>query len=120
MTDPSPSAVPSGEAEQVSLAELARLLRHVDHLEPEARRQLADLVEELDSALHGNKSEESAQHLAESVRQLAQALQTQHPENPITHAREQLEATVARTAAEVPVASGVARRLIDILADLGI
>jgi hypothetical protein len=103
-----------------SLGELARLLREVDHLEPDVRRKLADLVDELEATVHGELDAERAGHVRESVRHLVHAIRAQREEDPVGQAREQLEATVARTAAEAPVATGVARRLIEMLADLGI
>lgn len=103
-----------------SLGELARLLREVDHLEPEVRRELADVVEELEAAVHGELTVEDAAHVRSSVRHVIEAIRQQRDQTAPGHAVGQLEATVARTAAEAPVAAGVARRLIEMLADLGI
>jgi hypothetical protein len=103
-----------------SLGELARLLREVDHLEPEVRNELADVIDELEAALRGELSAEEAERVRGDVRHVVEAIRRQHDENPVEAARERFEETVGRTAAEAPVASGVARRLIDLLADLGI
>ncbi len=105
---------------RASLSELARLLRDVDHLEPDVRRELADVVDELEAAVRGELTAEQAEHVRASVRDVIEAIRAQREENPVAQAREQLESTVARTAAEAPVASGVARRFIEMLANLGI
>ncbi|GIW86430.1 MAG: hypothetical protein KatS3mg108_0754 [Isosphaeraceae bacterium] len=108
------------EPGETSLSELARLLRDVDHLEPQVRRELADVVEELDSAVRGELNPDQAAHLRQSVAHLVETIRSQRETGLVANARQQLEATLVRTETEAPVASGVARRLIEMIADLGI
>lgn len=103
-----------------SLAQLAQLLREVEHLDPQVRDKLADLVDELAATLHGEIPLARASHLAESAAQLVRALHDRRDEGPIALARDHLEEAVARAEVDAPVATGVARRLIDLLAELGI
>ena len=110
----------AGGISGASLGELARLLRDVDHLEPEVRRELADVVDELEVAVRGELTAEQAEHVRASVGHVIEAIRSQRDENPLDQAREQLEATVARTASGSDLASSVARRFIELLAGLGI
>jgi hypothetical protein len=117
-----PPSEPQTRAQvQASLHELAQVLREAHHLEPEAQAALADLVDELGKALtpEAIASSETA-HLASSAASLGRAL---HPEqNPglLSAAKQRLEQATLRAEAEAPVAAGVARRLLDTLANLGI
>ena len=115
MTDPS-----HGPPIRANLLEVARLLRKADHLEPEAQSELADLVDELAGALDPAAPGEQAAHLAESSAHLARALHDQHHPGLIEAARRRLEDAAARAEVHAPVATGVARRLIEALARLGI
>lgn len=103
------------------LAQLASTLRSAEHLEPAAQRELADLLDELSKALanEGKASAESA-HLAESAAHLAQTLQHQPHASLLGAARRRLEESAARAEAEAPMATGIVRRLLAALADLGI
>ena len=61
-----------------------------------------------------------AAHLAESSAHLVEALHRKHHAGLIAAAKERLEEAATRAEAEAPVATGLARRLIDTLANLGI
>ena len=100
------------------LEQLACLLRQAPHLEPEAQRHLADLLEELAGALPVGAKEDM--HLAESAAQVAHALHEQQPASGVSSARRRLEESAARAEAEAPLATGIVRRLLAALADLGI
>jgi hypothetical protein len=120
MTEPihhDPAAVPPARDQ---LLELGRLLRESGHLGPDARRELADLVEELAGTLTPDAPSAQTTHLAETTAHLVQALHDQHDAGPLALARERLEDAVARVDARAPVATGLARRIVDLLADLGI
>ena len=106
---------------EASIHELAQVVLGAHHLEPEAQRALADLVDELSKILHAAPipAEETAR-LAESAAHLAQALQQRHDTTFLAQARDRLTEAVARAEAQAPVATGVARRLLDALANLGI
>ena len=105
----------------VNLRELAQELREADHLGPEAQQAIADLLEELAIALPtGAKVPAETAHLAESASHLAAALHEPQEPGVLANAVERLEASVARAEAKAPMASGIARRLIETLANLGI
>jgi hypothetical protein len=106
---------------RANLLESARLLREAGHIEPEAQRTLADLVEELGEALDPSAaSSDHTVHLAESSTHLVQALHQKHDEGLIASARDRLASAAARAESDAPMATGIARRLINALADLGI
>lgn len=106
---------------RTKLHEVAQLIRETRHLEPQGQRALADLVEELSKALElaTIPSAETA-HLADSVGHLAQALQVRHETGLLAAARERLEQAAVRAEAQAPLATGLARRLLEALANLGI
>ncbi len=121
MPEQPPPDVPAPAEVQTTLHTIARLLRENPHLGPEEQRALADLVDELGHALHPATvpSEEMA-HLAESTTHLVQALHQGHGAGLLSSARNRLEQAIIRAEAQAPVAAGVARRLLDTLANLGI
>jgi hypothetical protein len=105
----------------VDLEELAQRLRAADHLGSEAQEAVADLVEELGKTLSARPEVTAgATHLAESAAHLARALHERHDVGLIAAARQRLEAAVTHAELEAPLASGIARRLIETLANLGI
>ena len=116
MTDPSPTASPV----RANLLEVARLLREAHHLDAAAQRELADLVDELAGVLDPAAPSDQAAHLAETSAHLARALHDPHHPGLLAAAKARLEDAAARAEVNAPVATGVARRLIDALARLGI
>src|SRR5207249_2739144 len=91
---------------QSGLQELVQLLRTAHHLEPEAQQALADLVEELSKTLAQTEvPTPEMTHLAESTKQLAQAL---HQRQDTRRLRERLEELVLRAETEAPVMAGIA------------
>lgn len=121
MSEPQPSQSQSGSPIQLHLQELAQELRHASHLEPEAQDALADLVEELSKALTpaAIASGETA-HLANSAASLAQVLHREQNPSLLSAAKQRLEQAALRAETQAPVATGIARRLLEALADLGI
>lgn len=103
-----------------NLLELARRIRDVDHLEPEVGAELADLLGELAGALEHPAPSAQADHLAQSAAHLARALEHQAKPGPIAEARRRLEDAAANAEVRAPVATGIVRRMIAALADLGI
>jgi hypothetical protein len=81
------------------IEELARRLREAEHLEPEAREQVADLLGDLAAELDQTD---------------------QHEPGMIEAAKDHLEEAVARAEAKAPVATDLVLQLIDLLATLGI
>jgi hypothetical protein len=120
MTEATPPSAESVAAVRTKLQELVPLLRASGQIEPEARKALADLVDELIRVMDPNPPAVEAAHLAESSVHLVEALHRQHPVGLIAAAKKRLEDAATRTVAEAPVATGLARRLIDTLANLGI
>jgi hypothetical protein len=105
----------------VSLHDVAQNLRQAHHLRPEEQRALAELVDQLGKALDSTKVPPGeAKHLAESAAQLLQALQHRHDTNLVSGARERLEEAIISAENKLPFAAGIARRLMETLADLGI
>jgi hypothetical protein len=110
-----PSAVPD------RLREIAQLLRSADHLEPEAQQSLADLAEELAKALNagGVPSTEEAQ-LGQQAGQLIQALHQEEAAAPLAAKRHLLQEAIQAAQARAPFAAGLARQLLDAIANIGI
>jgi hypothetical protein len=109
------------DAPRVNLQEVAQKLRKADHLEPEAQQALADLLDELAKALPpaGPASPEE-NHLAASAAHLAKTLHQRKGTGALAAAIERFETSVARAEAKAPIASGIAHRIIEALANLGI
>ena len=105
----------------IDLHELAQKVREANSLGPQAQQAVADLLDDL--ALASPPSTEiSAEitHLAESATHLADALREPHRSSAVPPALARLETAVARAEAKDPLASGVARQIIEALANLGI
>lgn len=109
-------------AEQVRarLEELARSLRQAGHLQPEAQQELADLMEELAGVVASAPVADQTTRLGEHAAQLAQALHQQQDDSLLSAAKKKLEQSALRAQEEAPLATGIVRRLIDTLANLGI
>jgi|SRR5579864_4547518 len=105
---------------QANLLELSRVLRSADHLKPAAQRALADLVDELAKTLGPSATQEQTANLGASAAQLVRALHERQHVGLLTAAKKRLEDAAAKAETKAPVATGVARRLIDLLAELGI
>jgi hypothetical protein len=120
-----PESVPEGSSPGVGvpqrLKEISRLLREVRYLGPEAQRELAELADELGSALGSTAvpSPEAA-HLADSTAHLIETLHREEEGSNLTAARDRVERAVLGAAARSPLLAGLARRLLDALANLGI
>jgi hypothetical protein len=106
---------------QERLHEIGKLLRRTHHLGPEAQQALARLADEL-SAVPEMAALPSAEanRLLEQTTDLVAALHRQADEGLLAAARNRLEEAVYSAGARAPVAAGVARRLLETLANLGI
>jgi hypothetical protein len=111
----SPSAVPA------RLREVARLLRQADHLEPEVQQSLAALAEELAKTLgaSGVPSAEEVE-IGQLAGQLIQALHQGDDAAPVSATRRRLQEAIIAAEARAPFAAGLARQLLDVLANIGI
>jgi len=116
-TSPEPSVQ---SAIQSSLQAVAKLLREPQPLSAEAKDALAGYVEEL-SALLGNPQAppEAVRHLADSTAHLVEAVH-RRDRGLIASARDRLEQAILNAESHAPVAAGVARRVLDALANIGI
>lgn len=112
MSEPSPSGAPVPAV----LHELAELLRATSHLDPAARKELGNLIDELGQALPGV----GPPHLADSTAHLVRALHQRKETSLMNVAKQRLEEAAVRAEAESPLAAGIARRIIDALANWGI
>jgi hypothetical protein len=106
---------------QVGLHELTGLLRSGQRLDPEQQHELAKLVDELTQALvPGALSAAEVAILAEDVSHLTHALRHRQDATLLSRAKERLEASTLRAEVKTPIATDIARRLLEALANLGI
>jgi hypothetical protein len=97
------------------------MLRDSTALDPEARRALADLLDEMGRALESPDAPPAeVARLADGAARLAESLRHGHDRGLSEKARDRLEGLILQAAARAPTAVGLARRLIDALANLGI
>jgi hypothetical protein len=103
------------------LHEIAQLLRQTHHLGPQAQQALARLADELGEVpeMASLPSAEGTQ-LLERTTALVEALHRQQKASRLIAARDRLEQAVYVTGAQAPLVAGIARRLLDTLANLGI
>ncbi len=121
MSEAHPPALPSVVEVRTHLHTIARLLREVRHLEPEAQELLAELVDELGQVLEADEVPSSAlAHLTECTAQLITAAHRGETDGLLGRARARLDRAVLAAEAEAPTVAGLARRLADTLANLGI
>src|SRR5947209_1973412 len=121
MSEQTPSNPPVPPEVQDSLHTINRLLRDTHHLGPQAQQTLANLVGELRNALGSSKaSPEELAHLTDSTAKLVEAVHQQREEGVLTAARDRLEEAVIAAETRAPVVTGVIRRLLDALSNLGI
>jgi hypothetical protein len=96
-------------------------LRKAGHLVPQAQRELADLMEELAGVLTTSSAPSADKaHLAESAAHMAQAIQQRQQESGLAAARRRLEESALKAESTAPLATGIVRRILDALANLGI
>jgi len=117
-----PQGGPAGaSAVPARLHEVARLLRDAKHLGPQERASLAALADELANALSTSRvpSAEEVQ-LAQRTSQLIQALHQQEDPAPLAATRHRLQEAILAAEVKAPFAAGLARQVLDVLANLGI
>jgi hypothetical protein len=106
---------------EANLHRIAGLLRDAGHLSPEAQESLALLVDDLAGTVKKPTGDPAAAtHVAATAAQLLNALVQKHDQGVLSAARDRLERTVMSAGNQAPMAAGVARRLLDILAGIGI
>ena len=121
MPEEPPSEARTGAHIRATFHDVAQMLREAHQLKPEAQEALADLVDELGKTLTPTAlaTSETA-HLASSAASVARALHQEQSPTLLSAAKQRLEQAALRAEARAPVATDVARRLLDVLADLGI
>jgi hypothetical protein len=121
MADEPTAPAPNTIGVQALLQALAKVLRESRPLGPEAQQALAELFEELGNTL-GPDAVPPAQvtHLAESTAHLIHALDQKHDEGVLAAARHRLEQAIVGAETHAPFVAGLARRLLDALANVGI
>jgi hypothetical protein len=121
MPEESNAKVSALETTRSRLLEIANFLRHSRSLDPAARQALGDLVAELTQALASeNLPAAELTHLAEQTARLAEALHREEDEGVVSKARSSLERAVEKAEAKAPRAVGLARKVLDALANIGI
>ena len=121
MADAPQPSPPDAAAVRARLHEIAVLLRQTGSLDPESRRALAELVDELGESLTAaDVPAAEVTHLATSTAHLAESLHQQHDRGLLGKARDRLEQAACDAEAHAPNLVGLARRLIDALAGIGI
>lgn len=121
MSDRPESVTPSVAQLQARLYEISQLLRETRTIEERARRDLAEMVDELGKVLESAPAPPTeVAHLIESTAHLAEALHHQHDRGLLSRARDRLEEAVVRAEVSHPFAAGLAKRLLETLANIGI
>jgi Domain of unknown function (DUF4404) len=117
-----PRSNPSSLQEvQTRLREVAQMLRKSGSYDAATQRILVELVDELNAALKAeNVPPTEVARLAESTALLAESLHQQHSRGILGTARDRLEGAMIDAEAHAPTAVGLARRLLDALANIGI
>jgi hypothetical protein len=116
-----PESTSSVSEIQTRLNDVAAMLQESGSIEPESQRVLIELVDELNKALLAvRKPGDELSQLAESTARLAESLHRQQELGILSKARDRLELAVSNAETHAPVAVGVARRLLETLANIGI
>lgn len=117
-----PASGPSKEQTvQASLHAIAQVLRDPHPLSGDAQDALAQLIDELGSALAQPEAPpETVRHLAETTAALVQALHQRQDEGLVARARDRVEQAMLGVSAQAPNATGIVRRFLDALANIGI
>ena len=121
MSEQSPPGSPTPSGVQASLHAIAEVLRQPRPLDHDSREALAALVDELGTSLAtAPVPPAEVAHLAESTAKLVQAVHRQAAPSVMTAARDRLESAILAVESQSPLAAGLARRLLDALANIGI
>ena len=121
MSDPIPTDPQAIGRIRADLNEYARLLREGGHLDTDAQKTLASLLEELGTELEPAAApSEQTVHLAELTLQLARSLHEQQQDKLLTSARDGLAEAAHWAETHAPVATGIVGRFIDVLNGIGI
>jgi hypothetical protein len=115
------SANRSASVVRSRLQDAAGMVRNSDSLDPEVRQSLSELLDELGHTLETTEVPPAEiQRLAEGAAHLAESLHQRHDHGILRNARDRLDGLLLQAETRAPTAVGLARRVIDGLADLGI
>src|SRR5262245_51799618 len=121
MADNPLPGTPSVPELQARLHAVAHLLHESSALDPVSRHALTELVDELSAAFQTTPVPPTElAHLAQSTARLAEALHHQHDRGLLGGVRDRFEQAVVSAETHAPFATGLARRLLNALANLGI
>jgi hypothetical protein len=121
MADTPLSTPPSVEEVRARLRDVAQTLRQGGSIDPESQRTLAELVDELNRTLGaGPVPPVELAQLAQSTAHLAETLHKDQGKGILSSARDRLEQAAVNAEAHAPVVVGLARRLLETLANIGI
>jgi hypothetical protein len=115
------STVTSASLVRTRLQDTAGMVRNSNSLAPNLRRALSELLDELSRALESPEAAPTeVTRLAEGAAHLAESLHQEHDHSLLRDTRDRLSSLLVHAETRAPTAVGMARRLIDGLADLGI
>lgn len=121
MSDNTESVTSSVIQVKARLEEVSQLLRESRTIDEKARRDLAELVAELGKMLDSAPvPPDEVAHLVESTAHLAKVLHQQNDEGLLSRAQSRLEEAMVSAEVQHPFAAGLAKRLLDTLASIGI
>ena len=122
MSDTPEPGTPDASEIHSRLQDAVWMVRDSRSLEPEVRGALAELLDELGRAVEGaSATPAEVAHLAESAAHLTEALHhARHDRGLLERARGRLGEVLVRAESHAPIAVGLARRLIDALAAMGV
>ena len=121
MNESAASNAPSAEDVSRLLHTIAQLLRHTHRLGPATQALLADLVDELGTALaHPDVSSAEIARLVECASHLVRVVHEEKKAGMLAAAREQLEHAAVAIEMRVPGVAVLARRFAEMLSDVGI
>ena len=103
------------------LQKIAQMLRKGGSLDAGSQRALAELVDEMTRILETEKLPDAElAHLTQTTARMEEAIRHQRDLGIVGTVREGLQRAVANAEANAPIAVGLARKLLDALANIGI
>jgi len=121
MTDEMSAQPPEVQSTQAKLKQLATLLRDADHLDPQAQKSLATLLEQLVGELDAaGVAPSHTTHLAETISEVARSLHEGESGAVSDTDRERLRRAAAAAELEAPASASLVYRFIDVLSSIGI
>lgn len=121
MSDKPESGPPSVPEVRARLHDVAKMLRESQTLDPQVQSSLAELLDELSTALEAPSAPPAeVARLADTTTHLAASLQQPHDRGLLERARNSFEGAIIEAEVHAPIAVGLARGLLDALANIGI